>query len=219
MASRRDGFRWGRAILVVFALLVINLPYGLHEWTQHRAATDGVPVTATVVGVDAAGSDAVISFRLPKSVDAEQKVRTVKVPRDQGQRAAQSRRLEVKVLKGSPDAFHVDGQVRSWAGLVLVLVADSLLVLLMLLSWRFGGRLRRPTLIGIAVEDVGPGERESVLDKQEDGTYVIGGEVAQTGPSSLVLRLRDRDVEINLRDHQNPIAIGDWARVRAQLVG
>jgi hypothetical protein len=206
-------------ILVVLALLVINVPYGLHEWTLHRAATDGVPVTAAVVGVNAAGSDAVISFRFPRSVDEKQKVRTVKVPADVGRRAAQSRHLEVKVLEGNPDAFHVDGQVRSWAALVLVLVADALMVLMLLLSWRFGGRLRRPTLIGIAVEDVGPGDPESLLDKQEDGTYVIGGEVAQTGPSSLVLRLRDRDVEINLRDHQNPIAIGQWARVRALLVG
>jgi hypothetical protein len=219
MARRRDGFRWGRVILIVLALLVINVPYGLHEWSVHRAATDGVPVTATVVGVDRAGNDAVVSFRLPKNVDEKQKVRTVKVPEDVGLRAAQSRRLEVDVLQGNPDAFHVDGQVRSWGGLVLVLVADALIVLMVLLSWRFGGRLRRPTLIGIAVEDVGPGARESLLDKQEDGTYVIGGEVAETGPSSLVLRLRDRDVEISLRDHENPIAIGEWARVRAQLVG
>jgi hypothetical protein len=58
-----------------------------------------------------------------------------------------------------------------------------------------------------------------VLDKQEDGTYVIVGEVADSGPQSLRLTLRDRDVEINLRDHSSSVEVGQWARVRAQLVG
>jgi hypothetical protein len=92
-------------------------------------------------------------------------------------------------------------------------------LLMILLSWRLGGRIRRPTLVGIAVEDVQDGEDGSILDKQPDGTYVINGEVASTGPSSLVLTLRDRDVEIHLRDHENPVAVGARARVRAQLVG
>jgi hypothetical protein len=219
MAVRRGGVRWGRVILVLFVLVVINVPYGLHEWQLHRAATDGLRVTATVVGVTRAGDDADVSFRLPKDVDEKQTVRTVKVDGEVGQEAAQAKQLEVRVLKGHPGAFHVDGQVRSWGGLVIALVADALVVAMLLLSWRLGGRLRRPTLVGIAVEDVGAGSEGSVLDKQEDGTYVINGEVAETGPASLVLTLRDRDVEINLRDHENPISVGEWARVRAQLVG
>jgi hypothetical protein len=92
-------------------------------------------------------------------------------------------------------------------------------VLMVLVSWRFGGRLRRPTLVGVAVEDVQNGAEGSLLDKQDDGTYVINGEVTRAGPSSLVLTLRDRNVEIHLRDHENPIAVGERARVRAQLVG
>jgi hypothetical protein len=79
--------------------------------------------------------------------------------------------------------------------------------------------MRRPTLVGIAVEDVESGSEGSLLDKQEDGTYVINGEVAEAGPSTVLLTLRDRDVEINLRDHANTVAVGEWARVRAQLVG
>ena len=179
--------------MIVVVLAIINVPFALHEWQQHRAKTDGVPVTATVVGVTPSGDDAVVTFRLPKSVDEKQAVRTVKV--------------------------NGDGQVRSWGGLIITVVADLLVVAMLLLSWRLGGRIRRPTLVGIAVEDVASGSQGSVLDKQEDGTYLINGEVAETGPASLVLTLRDRNVEINLRDHQNPIAVGEWARVRAQLVG
>jgi hypothetical protein len=219
VAQRREGVQWGRRILIAFVLLVINVPYALHEWDLHRAATDGVRVTATVVGVDPAGDDAVVSFRLPQSVDDQQTLRRVKVNRTVGLDAQRTKQLEVRVLKGNPAVFHADGQVRSNAGLVLVLVADALVVGMLLLSWRLGGRIRRPTLDGVAHEDVRGGEEGSVLDKQDDGTYLVNGEVAQTGPSSLVLTLRDRDVEIHLRDHENPIAVGGRASVRVHMVG
>jgi hypothetical protein len=218
MSKGRDGVRWGRIILVAVVLLVINVPYALHVWQVHRAAS-GEKVTATVVGVSRAGDDADIAFRFPASVDDQRKVRTVRVHGDVGAEAARTKTLDVRVLAGHPDVFHVDGQVRSWAGLILTLTADLLVALMLLLSWRLGGRLRRPTLVGIAVEDVQNGDDGSLLDKQDDGTYVINGEVTSAGASSLVLSLRDREVEIHLRDHENPIAVGERARVRAQLVG
>jgi hypothetical protein len=195
------------------------VPYALHEWQLHRAATDGVRAIATVVGVSRSGDDADVAFRLPKEVDDKQKLRTVKVDGEVGRRAVRTKQLEMRVLRGHPGAFHVDGQVPSRGGLVFVVVADLLIALLLLLSWRLGGRIRRPTLVGIAVEDVQSGSQWSVLDKQEDGTYLINGEVSETGPASLLLTLRDRDVEINLRGHDNPVPVGEWARVRAQLVG
>jgi hypothetical protein len=219
MGQRRDGVRWGRIILVLFALVVINVPYALHEYQLHRAATSGIRVSATVIGVTRAGDDADVAFKLPASVDAKQTLRTVKVNADVGRQAAQTKELAVRVVKGHPGAFHADGQVRTWAGLIITLVADLLVGGMLLLSWRLGGRIRRPKLLGIAVDDVESGSEGSVLDKQEDGTYVINGEVAEAGPSTMLLTLRDRDVEINLRDHENRVAVGEWARVRAQLVG
>jgi hypothetical protein len=219
MSRRRDGLRWGRVALVVLALAVINIPYGLYEWQRHRIATSGEEVTATVVAVHDAGDDSDVAFRLPASVDDAQKVRSARVHRDVGVEAERTERIGVRVLDGDPDAFQVDGQVRGRGGLILILVADALILVMVLLSWRLGGRIRRPTLVGIAVEDVRDGEQGSLLDKQDDGTYLINGEVASTGPSSLDLTLRDRDVEIHLRDHENPVAVGERARVRAQLVG
>jgi hypothetical protein len=219
MSKGRDGFRWGRVVLVLLALLVINVPYGLYEWQQHRLRTSGTEVTATVLGVRDHGGDADIAFRFPKSIDSEQKARSARVQLDVAREAGRTHEVGVRILDGNPDVFHVDGQVHSWAGLVLTLVADALVLLMVLLSWRLGGRIRRPTLVGIAVEDVQDGEDGSLLDKQPDGTYLINGEVASTGPSSLVLTLRDRDVEIHLRDHENTVAVGEQARVRAQLVG
>jgi hypothetical protein len=73
--------------------------------------------------------------------------------------------------------------------------------------------------VAAALEDVQPGEEGSLLDKQPDGTYIVNGEVASIGPSTLVLVLRDRDVEVQLREHENPVAVGGQARVRAHLVG
>jgi hypothetical protein len=219
MGRGREGIRWGRILLVAFAFVVINVPYLFHTWQVHRVTTSGEEVTATVVEVSPDGDDAVVAFKLPASVDDEQKVRQARVHGDVAEEAALTHELQVRVLAGDPDVFHAEGQVRSWGGLVLTLVADALIVLMLLLHWRLGGRLRRPTLVGIAVEDVQNGAEGSLLDKQEDGTYLINGEVASTGPASLVLTLRDRDVTIHLRDHDNPISVGERARVRAQLVG
>jgi hypothetical protein len=219
MSKRRDGFRWGRVILVVLALLVINVPYGFYLWQQHRVATSGDEVTATVLAVHEAGDAYDITFRLPASVDDEQKTRSVRVHSDVAVEAERTHQLDVRVLDGNPGVFHVDGQIRGWGGLILILVADAFILMMILLSWRLGGRIRRPTLVGIAVEDVQDGDHGSLLDKQDDGTYLINGEVVSTGPSSLVLTLRDRDVEIHLRDHENRVAVGERARVRAQLVG
>jgi hypothetical protein len=217
---RRSGVRWGRVTLVVFAILLINVPFAAHAWTLHRAATDGVHVTATVVSVSPAGHDAVITFRLPKAVDDKQVVRSVKTDHAVGEDAVNTRQLDVQVLKGNPGAFHVDGQVNSRAPLILTLVADAALALVLLLSWRLGGRIRRPTLVGVALEDFQSGVEGSLLDKQPDGTYVVNGEVGiSTDPSTVVLVLRDRDVEIHLRDHENPIPVGERATVRTQLVG
>jgi hypothetical protein len=219
MARRGGGVRWGRVLSLAFALLIINAPFVLHEVTLHRTATQGVHVTAAVGQVAESGDDYVVTFKLPANVDPKQTVRNVKVDHQVGLEAARTHQLDVQVLKGHPGAFHVDGQVRSIAPLVVTLVADILIALVMVLSWRLGRRLRRPTLVGVAVEDVQTGEEGSLLDKQADGTYVINGEVGSVGPSSLVLVLRDRDVEIQLRDHENTVAVGERARVRAQLVG
>jgi hypothetical protein len=213
------GKTWRRVLLVVVALVVVNVPYLLHVWQVHRAQSEGVHVTATVTGVGISGDDAIVAFRLPKSVDSAQDLRTVKVDRETGAAAASTQRLDVQVLSGNPDVFYVDGQVTSRAGLFLTVGADLLILVLILFSWRLGGRLRRPPLEAVAVADVENGEEGSLLDKQDDGSYLINGEVAEAGEASLVLRLRDRDVTVHLREHHNPLSVGDRAQVRALLVG
>jgi len=215
----RGGWGWRRIVLVTITLLVVNVPFVLHQWQMHRAKSDGVHVSASVASVSISGDSAVVAFRLPKNVDSAQDLRTIKVDRTTGAAGARSQQLDVQVLNGNPDVFYVDGQVRSWGPLLITAIADLLILILLLMSWRLGGRLRRPPLEAVAVADVEGGEEGSLLDKQDDGTYLINGEVAETRDTSLVLRLRDRDVTVHLREHHNPLSVGERAQVRALLVG
>jgi hypothetical protein len=212
--------RWRRLLLVVAALLVVNLPWALHEVQLHRAATHGVQVSATVLTVGDAGSgSALVTFRLPKSIDPDQATRTAKVDRATAVAAAASRTVDVRVLRGHPGVFHVSGQVKSWGSTIITVVADLVILLLIILSWRPGGRLRRPTLVAVALGDVEGGEEGSLLDKREDGTYLINGEITQADAGTLLLTLRDRDVKIHLQGHHNAVPLGQQAQVLAHLVG
>ncbi len=87
----RGGWGRRRILLVVLALLVINLPWLLHEWQLHRAATDGVRVEATVVGLSRAGDHAIVEFRLPKSLDSSQQARSAVIDLTTAASAARSR--------------------------------------------------------------------------------------------------------------------------------
>jgi hypothetical protein len=213
------GWSWRRILLVVIALLVVNVPWLVHEWQLHRAATDGVRVEATVVGLNHSGDNAVVEFRLPKDVDSAQQVRTAKIDAASAAAAARTGTIGVRVLEGHPSVYQVDGQVRGWGAAAVTLTADVLILVLILLSLRLGGRIRRPALVARALADVREGAQGSLLDKQDDGTYVINGEVRQADGSSLVLILRDRDVTVRLEGHHNPVAVGGRAEVRASLVG
>ena len=215
----RGGWGKGRILLVVVALLVINVPWLTHEWQLHRAATDGTRVEATVVGLSRDGDKAVVSFRLPTSVDPSHQARTAVIDLTTAEAAARTRQIGVRVLDGHPSIYRVDGQVRSWGAAAITLTADLLVLLLIALSFRLGGRIRRPGLVAMALDDVREGEEGSLLDKQEDGTYLINGEVSEVDASSLVLSLRDRNVTVRLEGHINPVAVGGRARVRASLVG
>lgn len=211
--------RWRRILLIAFALALINIPYASHVWQLHRAATDGIQVTATVVGVTTSGGTSLVDFRLPTSVDSQQSVREVKVDEATGAEAGRTHQLDVRILSGHPSVFHVDGQIRSWGGAWVTGSADVLILLMIVLSWRLGGRLRRPALEAVALADVESGEPGSLLDKQSDGTYLINGEITEAGPETLVVTLRDRAVTVHLRGYTNPVAVGESARVRAHLVG
>jgi hypothetical protein len=206
-------------VLVVAVLLLINVPYALHQWQLHRVASDGIHVTATVVSTDDVGDDVLLAFRLPASADPDQVVRTARVDETAGAAAERSGEVDVRILQGHPAVYQLEGQQRGHGATILTLGADLLILLIVLLAWRLGGRLRRPALVAVALGDVEDGEEGSLLDKQDDGTYLINGEIAEAGPESMLLTLRDRDVTVHLQGYANPLDVGKRARVHAHLVG
>ena len=206
-------------MLVVAVLLLINVPYALHQWQLHRVGSDGIHVTATVVSTDDVGDDVLVAFRLPASADPDQVVRTARLDATAGAAAQRSGEVDVRVLDGHPAVYELEGQQRGHAATILTLGADLLILLIVLLAWRLGGRLRRPALVAVALGDVQDGEEGSLLDKQDDGTYVINGEIAEAGSDSMLLTLRDRDVTVHLQGYANPLDVGNRARVHAHLVG
>jgi hypothetical protein len=198
---------------------VINVPFAVHAWQLHRVDSHGLQVSATVVAVEQVGNDARVGFRLPASVDPGQQVRTAKVDGAAGAAAARTHEVAVRVLEGHPAIYSLDGQIRGRGPLYLTVGADLMILVLVLLRLRLGGRLRRPPLVALALGDVEEGDDGSLLDKQVDGSYLINGELAEADEASLLLVLRDRDVTVHLQGHGNPVAVGDRAKVRAQLVG
>ena len=216
---RAPGPRARKILVVVIALLVINLPYVVYQYRIHRVSSDGVQVTATVVSADQAGGDVVLELRFPASVDPDQRVRSARVNATAGAAAVQSGEVDVRVLEGHPAVFELEGQKRSHGSTIITLGADVLVLIMILLMWRLGGRLRRPALVAVALGDVEDGEEGSLLDKQDDGTYVINGEVTEALVDSFVLTLRERNVTVHLRGHANPIDVGEQAKVHAHLVG
>ncbi len=205
---------------MVIALLVINAPYVLYRYQIHRVPSDGVQVTATVVTAgQAGGDDVVLGLRFPTSVDPDQKVHNARVDAAAGAAAVRAGTVDARVLKGHPDVFETDGLKRGNGPTILTLGADAIVLIMILLTFRFGGRLRRPALVAVALGDVESGEDGSLLDRQDDGTYLVNGEVTEAGPDSMVLTLRDRNVTVHLRDHTNPFDVGHRAKVHVHLVG
>jgi hypothetical protein len=216
---RAPSRRTRRILLVVVALLVINVPYALHRWRIHQVGSEGIPVTATVVSADRAGDDVVLGLRFPAAVDPDQKVWSARVDGAAGAAAEQSGQVDVKVLEGHPSVFELEGQQRGHAATILTLGANAVLLMVVLLSWRLGGRLRRPSLVAVALGDAETGDDGSLLDKQVDGTYIINGEIVEAAADSLLLTLRDRNVTVHLQGHTSSLGVGERARIHAHLVG
>lgn len=212
--------RWRRLLLIVVGLVVINLPWVVNQWQQHRVATSGVVVTGTVVSErPSGGGNGWVDFTFPASIDPSGKVRTAEVDPATYTAAGTSKQVTVRVLADRPSAYKVQGQRPSHLGTIITLLGDAMVVFLLLLSVRFGGRLRRPALIARAVSDVEGCPPGSALDKQPDGTHVIRGEVKELRDDTVVLDLGDRDVTVHLDGYANPIGEQQPAQVHARLVG
>lgn len=128
----------------VFALLLlaalVNLPLVHSTWQEHRVSASGTDVTATVVHDRSSGGEHAVWFRFPRDVDPDRRTWRADVDATTYGAAVASGEIAVRVLPGDPSAYRATGTVESGLLLVATLVADLLLLVTVLLLWRFGGR-------------------------------------------------------------------------------
>ena len=108
---------------------------------------------------------------------------------------------------------HLDGN----DVLMVTLFADAVLVVIALLLWRFGGRMR-PRLRAMALEDVVRCAPGVSLEQLDGDIYLIRGEVTAIEDGQLVLEVGDRSVLVYLDGHRNPVGYQQPAQVRARLL-
>lgn len=201
--------------MLLLLAVVINLPLVHSAWTDAKIERSGEDVTAVVV--DHRGPDW-LSFRFPDEVDPDQRTWSVEVEDATYDEAVATGRLEVRVLDGDASAYRVDGAVESRVPLVATAVADVVLLLLALLMWRFGGRLRS-NLRAVALGDVERCPPETLLERLQAEDYLVRGEVLEVEPDRVVLDLGNRTIEVLLDGHRNPVGHQQAAQVRARMIG
>src|SRR5688572_25818869 len=209
-------------LLVVLVVVLINLPVASGAWTRWRVDRAGTDVTATVTG-HVVGSpedqpDYFVAFVFDEEIDPGRATWTAEVDRATYDAAVASDEIGVRVLPGRPAAHRVEGEVTHLAGLIVTAAADALLLAVLLLAWRFRGRLR-PQLRAVAVAVVVEGAPGVALEKVEGDLYLIRGEVVAVDDDELVLDLGDRSVRVLLDGHHNPVGHQLPAQVHGRLIG
>ena len=202
------------ALLLLLLAVVINLPLVHSTWTDAKVERSGTDVGATVV--DHRDPDWV-SFTFPDDVDPQQRTWSVEVEDATYDEAVATGRLEVRVIDGAPSAYRGDGAVESRVPLVATAAADAVLVLLALLMWRFGGRLRSG-LRAVALGDVERCAPETLLERLHAEDYLVRGEVLEVAPDRVVLDLGNRTIEVLLDGHHNPVGHQQAAQVLARMI-
>ncbi|MDO9497000.1 MAG: hypothetical protein Q7J48_14940 [Nocardioides sp.] len=208
-------------LLIVLVAVVVNLPMVHSTWTAWRVDRVGVDVVATVTDTSEVSDEAyLVEFRMPRDADPDERLWTAQVDEATYDDAVATEQVGVRVLPDQPSAYRVDGEVTSRLGLVITVFVDLLMLLAAVLVWRYGGRgLGRPEVVLLATEEVQRCRPGSVLERQDDGRYVVAGEVCAIEPGEIVLDLGDRRVRVRLDGHDNPVGYQQPARVSGHLVG
>jgi len=210
------------AILVVVLVLFINLPILHSTWTAWRVERSGTDHTVELTDHDVLTPEGDrqywLGFRFPEDVDPDQSLWTARVDKAAYDEAVAEGTVRVRVLDDNPAAYRVEGQVRSNVGLVTTLIADAILLLILLLLWRFG-RSSRPLPLRIAaIGDVERCPPDAAVEQVEGTLYLVRGEVVRIEGDEVVLDAGDRDVVVILDGHQNPVGYQQPAQVRGRLV-
>ena len=207
-------------LLVGLLVLLVNLPLLHSTWVDRRVQGSGIDVTATVVDDRVvAGQEYWVSFTFPEDVDPDQKAWDAQVDEEAYDDAVASGQIRVRVLDGDPSAYRAEGAVQSRVPLVVTLVADLILLVVLLLLFRYGGRGRvRAPLQALALGDVERCAPGSLLERIGGEDYLVRGEVQDLADGEVLLDLGNRTVRVLLDGHANPVGYQQPAQVRARLL-
>lgn len=209
-------------LLVTCLVLLINLPIVHSTWTQWRVSSAGTDVTLPLAdhGVLSPEDDPhfMLGFHYPEVIDPDQTLWTAEVSQDAYDAAVDSGSVEVRVLEDNPAAYQVEGEVRSWFGLLTTLAADAVLLLVGLLLWRFGRRSRPAPLRLAAIADLQRCPPGGVIEQVEGSLYLVRGEVVEMDEHEVVLDAGQREVIVVLDGHTNPVGYQQPAQVRGRAL-
>jgi hypothetical protein len=124
-----------RALVLLVAVFLVNLPAGHQAWTDHQLATDGRDVEATVLDARSINGRNLVDYRLPKDVDPAGNRFSASIDDETYRRARASDRLAVRVIPGRPGANRPAGEVSSPLFLVAAIGADAILLLIGAAWW------------------------------------------------------------------------------------
>lgn len=194
-------------LLLVFLLLLINLPLAHSSWLGWRLDRDGVETSATLVkhdGVKTGGKTAFfVQFRLSEKLDPKQEVWSAPVSEAAYDEAVAADEVQVRVLPGHVSEYQVKGQLSSSIEWWLTGIADLILLLIAGLAWRF-----RPGSVRLmhiaATEDLRRCKPGSGVERLDGGVIRVWGEVAEMGLGSLILEVGSERVRVDLAGHANP---------------
>lgn len=214
--TKRLNNRRSALVLVVFAAVVINLPMAHSAWYAWRLDRDGVQTEATVVDTQRVPPDGdgkyVVEFRFDRVLDPGQRVWFAQVDAATYDAAEADDRIGARVLPSRPATHEVDGQQQSSLPWVITLLGDVMLLAIALLYWR-----TRPTpgleLRLVATADVERCKPKASLERLEDGSYVVCGEVSGIEDDAIVLDVGEQSVRVELAGHANPVGYQQPARV------
>ncbi len=204
--------RAGRAVVVLLLAGLVNLPLVHGAWLDHRLDEDGVNGEATVV--EAQGG--LVVLRMPAEVDPGESEFPVRLDDEAAAGVEEGDRVRVRLLPDDPGTFEAAGQAGQGFINVLIGFADVVLLGFLLLVLTHGSRGPR-TLRLVATADVERARPGSSLDEQDDGSFVVVGEIAAIDDDGIELDLGDRRVRVDLSGHRNPVGYQQPARVRGRL--
>jgi hypothetical protein len=209
-------------ILVAILVVLINLPILHVTYTNWRVDQSGQQVTAQVVEARVSSPDDDphywLGIRFPEDIDPDQSAWPVEVDRATYDAALEAREIEARVLPSNPAAYEVEGEVHSRLGFLTTLIADAVLLLILLLVWRFGRRARVEPLRLAATGDVERCPPGGVVEALEGDLYLVRGEVVAIDEGELVLDVGDQEVVVILDGHHNPVGYQQPAQVRGRVV-